>query len=67
MPVLESVFNKVAGLSSLKACNFIKKRLKHRCLPVKSLRRPILKNICECLKSCQTFINGYFCKNSKRL
>ena len=30
-PVLESLFNKVAGL---KACNFIKKRLKHSCFPV---------------------------------
>ena len=27
-PVLESSFNKVAGL---KTCNFIKKRLQHRC------------------------------------
>ena len=27
-----SLFNKVAGL---KACNFIKKRLQHRCFPVK--------------------------------
>ena len=32
-PVLEeSLFNKVAGL---KDCNFIKKRLQHRCFPVK--------------------------------
>ena len=29
---LESLFNKVAGL---RACNFIKKRLQHRCFPVK--------------------------------
>ena len=29
--MLESLFNKVAGL---KACNFIKKRLQHRCFPV---------------------------------
>ena len=29
-PVLESLFNKVV----MKACNFIKKRLQHRCLPV---------------------------------
>ena len=46
-PVLESIFNKVAGL---KACNFIKKRLQHRCFPVKFakfLRTPTLKNICE--------------------
>ena len=34
----------------LKACNFVKKRLQHRCFPVKFskfLRTPILKNICE--------------------
>ena len=42
--VLESPFNKVAGR---KACNFIKKRLKRRCLPVniaKVLRTSIFKN-----------------------
>ena len=47
MPVLESPFNKVAGLQS---CNFIKNRLQHRCFPVKFakfLRTPILKNICK--------------------
>ena len=41
------LFNKVAGL---KSCNFIKKRLQHRCFPVnivKFLRIPILKNIYE--------------------
>ena len=46
-PVLESLFNKVAGL---KAWNFIKNRLQHSCFPVKFakfLRTPILKNICE--------------------
>ena len=45
--MLESLFNKVAGL---RACNFIKKRLQHRCFPVKFanlLRTLILKNICE--------------------
>ena len=31
-PVLESLFTKVTGLN---ACNFIKKRLRHRCFPVK--------------------------------
>ena len=31
-PVLESLFNKIAGLA---ACNFIKKTLQHRCFPVK--------------------------------
>ena len=46
-PALESVFNKVAGL---KACNFIQKRLQHKCFPVniaKVLKTPILKNICK--------------------
>ena len=40
-------FNKVADLE---ACNFIKKRLQHRCFPVniaKFLRAPILKNTCQ--------------------
>ena len=40
-PVLESLFNKVAGL---------KKRLQHKCFPVnivKFLKTPILKNIYE--------------------
>ena len=36
--MLESLFNKYAGL---KACNFIKKRLQHRCFP----------NICEIFKN----------------
>ena len=31
MPVLESLFNKSAGLQ---VCNFMKKRLQHRCFPV---------------------------------
>ena len=45
--MLESLFNKVAGLQ---CCNFIKKRLQHRCFPVniaKFLRTAILNNICE--------------------
>ena len=45
--VLESLFNKVAGLPS---CNFIKKWLQQWCFPVKFpklLRTSILKNICE--------------------
>ena len=45
--VLESLFNKVAGLQP---CNFIKKRLQHMCFPVniaKFLRTPILRNICK--------------------
>ena len=49
-PVLKSLlgqgWNKVAAR---KACNFIKKRLQHRCFPVniaKFLITPVLKNIC---------------------
>ena len=38
-PVLESYFNKIAGL---KACNFIKKKLQHSCFPVNIAK---LKNI----------------------
>ena len=46
-PVLVSLFNKVADVQ---ACNFNKKRLQHRCFPVKFvefLRTLTLKNICE--------------------
>ena len=46
-PVLECLFNKAAALQ---VCNFIEKKLQHRCFPViitKFLRIPILKNICE--------------------
>ena len=42
--MLEFLFNKVAGLQ---ACNFIKKRLQHRCFSVKftkSLRASFLQN-----------------------
>ena len=45
--VQESLFNKVA---CLKACNFTKKRLQHRCFPmniVNFLRSHSLKNSCE--------------------
>ena len=45
--VLESLFNKAAGLQ---ACNFVKKRLQHRCFHVngvKFLRTPISKKICK--------------------
>ena len=60
-PVLESLFNRVAGL---KACNFIKKRLQHRRFPAKSaefVRTPISKNICERLLLSQaTSSFGYF-------
>ena len=48
-PVLESLLNKFA---SLQICNFIKKRLQHRCFPMKFARTPILKNICELLLVC---------------
>ena len=44
-PVLQSLFNK-----DLKACNFIKEKLKHRCFPVKFvkfLETFVVKNICE--------------------
>ena len=34
-PVLESLFNKAAGLN---VCNRIKKRLQHRCFPVKFVK-----------------------------
>ena len=46
-PVLESILIKLQGL---RACNFIKKKLQHRCFLtkfVKFLRIPIVKNICE--------------------
>ena len=36
--------------AGLQSCNFVKKRLRHRCFPVniaKFLRKPILKNLCE--------------------
>ena len=45
--VVETLFYNVAGIQ---ACNFIKKRLKHRCFPVniaKFSRTPILKSILE--------------------
>ena len=44
-PMLESLFNKAAGLQ---VCTFIKKILQHRCFPMiiaKFLRIPILENI----------------------
>ena len=39
IPVLESLYNKVAGL---KACSVIKKRLQHRCFPVNIAKRLLL-------------------------
>ena len=47
--MLESRFNKVAGLQT---CNFIIKRLRHKCFLVKFakyLRTSILQNICQWL------------------
>ena len=58
-PVLKSLFNKVTGL---KACNFIKRNLQHRCFLVnivKFLRTPILKNICGCFYAV-SFLQHYF-------
>ena len=43
IPVLESVFNKVAGL---RACNFITKKLQHWCFSVKSLFGKTSANNC---------------------
>ena len=46
-PLLESFFNKVP---SLQPASFFKKRLQHKCFPVKFpelLRTPILQNICK--------------------
>ena len=48
--LLESLF-----IATLKACNFIKKRLQHKCFLVnmaKFLWNPVLKNICERLHFC---------------
>ena len=45
--MLESPFNRLVGF---KTCNFLKKRLQHRCFPVniaKFLRTLILMKICE--------------------
>ena len=55
--VLGSLFNRVEGL---KFCIFIKKRLQHRCFPVKFakfLKTSFLKNICErLLLDCVCFV-----------
>ena len=40
----------IGKMRKLQACNFIKKRLEHKCFPekfAKYLRTPILKNICK--------------------
>ena len=49
-PVLESLFNKAAGLQGFKSVTLLKRDFQHRCFPViiaKFLRTPILKNIWE--------------------
>ena len=47
-PVLESLFNKSCRPSGPKAYNVIKKRIQHRCFPVKFvIFFMISKNICE--------------------
>ena len=59
--VLESLFSKVV---SLKAWNFIKKKLQHRCFPVniaKFLRKFYLKNTtggCFCTLNSSGILNG---------
>ena len=60
----ESLFNKV---TDLQACNFVKKRLRHKCFPVKFAkfsRTAILKNVCErlLLKSEYVMQNSFFDK-----
>ena len=50
-PVLGPLFNKAAGLQ---VCNFIKKRLQHRCFPV------IIANFLRIL-ILRTSANGCFC------
>ena len=49
MPVLESFFNKVAEISCLPHCGFVKKRLQHRYFSVNiaNITTRIMKNICE--------------------
>ena len=57
-PVLESLFNKGAGIQ---ACNFIKKRLQQKCFPVniaKFLKISILKNMCDRLPLSFVIYNG---------
>ena len=79
-PVLESLFNKGAGL---KGCNFIKERLQRRCFPVnvaQFLRIAFSWNIsagCFCksliiftevwVRTLSNIYDGAFCKNSENL
>ena len=46
-PVLESLFNKVAGLN---ACNFVKNRLQHRCFAMKFVKFLITPFLTEHLR-----------------
>ena len=48
--MLESLFNEIA---SLKACNFIKKKLQH----CEFLRAPVPKKLCFCISETQTTNN----------
>ena len=57
IPVLESVFNKVPGL---KACNFITKKVQHRCFSAKFLRTPFLtKHLPQWLVLCHCKLHLY--------
>ena len=63
--MLESLFNKAAGLRS---GTLVKKRLQHRCFPVsitKFLRIPIFENICEWLSLYFRIYKKKFLKNEK--
>ena len=63
-PVWESILKNFADLST---CNFIKKRLQHKCFPVnvaKFLIQPILKNICKRLLF-KFFFNSSFLHGTK--
>ena len=62
---LKSACKKISLAIVLKACNFIKKRLQHRCFPMnisKLLRTTILKNnskrLLQCF--CFTLFPGFF-------
>ena len=63
--MLESLLIKVAGL---KTCNFIKKRLQHRCFPVRSetrlkVRRSIENNLHRCAEAMRFFCKKRALKN----
>ena len=63
IPVLESLFNKAAALQ---VCNFIKKRLQHRCFPViiaKFLRVPIF----EFIKKNFIYKKNFICKEKSEV